>query len=194
MTELWLIRHGQTDWNLERRFQGRSDIPLNETGIKEAHALAATLCGQSFDAIYSSPLQRALQTAQALAEQLNLPIQIDPDLVESAHGDWEGMLFSEIKEHYPALLHARRENPLVSRPPGPAESIPEVAERMAAAANRIAGCHPQQRILVTSHGLALATLICQARGIHLAQVFEHVPPNTQVEIIFWEGTNSPCQQ
>lgn len=192
MTELWLIRHGQTDWNLEKRFQGRSDVPLNDTGRAQAQTLAATLRSETFAAIYSSPLQRALQTAQALAGQLNLPIQIDPGLVESAHGDWEGMLFSEIKEQYPDLLLARRENPLTSHPPGEAESIPQVAARMAAAANRIACCHPQQRILVASHGLALATLICQARGIHLGEVFEHVPLNTQVEKIFWKGTEAPC--
>jgi broad specificity phosphatase PhoE len=191
MTEFWLVRHGQTDWNIERRFQGRTDIPLNETGITQAHTLAQTLTGQTFAAIYSSPLQRALQTAQVLSEHLQLPIQIEPGLVESAHGDWEGMCLEDIKAQYPELIQARRQNPLENRPPGNAESIPEVAARMAAAANSIAQHHPQERVLITSHGLALAALICQARQISLNEIFNLVPSNTQVEKIVWGRMQTP---
>lgn len=187
MTELWLVRHGQTDWNLESRFQGWSDIPLNNTGLTQAQILAESLAGEHFAAIYASPLQRARQTAAALAAPLNLPVQIEPDLVESSHGDWEGMLFEDIKANYPELLAARRQNPLHHRPPGKAETIAEVAARMTRAADKISRRHPEARVLIASHGLSLAALICQARQISLQEVFNHIPRNMQVEKIFWPG-------
>jgi len=187
MTEFWLVRHGQTDWNVGGRWQGKSDTMLNDTGIAQAQALAKILDGQSFAAIYASPLQRAYQTAQVLAEQLHLPVKTDADLVEASHGDWEGMLWTDIKTQFPELLAQRKADPINTRPPGDGETVMEVARRMTAAANRIAERHPSERVLITSHGLALAALICTARNIALTQVFNHIPKNMQVEKITWDN-------
>ncbi len=194
MTELWLVRHGQTDWNVVRRFQGNSDTLLNDTGIAQAQALAATLDGQSFTALYASPLRRAFQTAEVLAERLRLSVQIDKDLVEACHGDWEGMLWTDIKDQYPELLSQRSADPVHTRPPGDGETVAEVAARMTAAATRIAQRHPQEKVLVASHGLSLAALICCARGVSLHEIFDYIPKNTQVEKIHWDAEAVPCTE
>ncbi|MDX9863269.1 MAG: histidine phosphatase family protein [Anaerolineaceae bacterium] len=192
MTELWLVRHGQTDWNVVRRFQGNSDTCLNDTGIAQAQTLAAALDGQSFAALYASPLRRAFQTAEALAERLQLSIQVDEDLVEACHGDWEGMLWSDIKDQYPELMAQRSLDPVNTRPPGDGETVAEVAVRMTAAAARIAQRHPQEKVLIASHGLSLAALICCARGVSLHEIFDYIPKNTQVEKITWDAATAPC--
>lgn len=102
MTWLYLTRHGQTEWNVENRFQGWSDSPLTEKGIRQAKDLAKRLRGISFDAIYSSPAGRALQTAEILRDGRDIEIREHPDLREMGLGDWEGMRSEEIEARFPA--------------------------------------------------------------------------------------------
>jgi broad specificity phosphatase PhoE len=187
MTVLWLIRHGQTDWNVEGRYQGQSDVPLNATGLDQAAALAASLDGQHFDALYSSDLARAYQTAEVIAAHTGLPVQTDPRLREINQGDWQGRTLDEIKGIYNEGTQARRVtiDPVTARAPG-GESVWEVSQRMAQAADDIARRYPAGRVLVVGHGLALATLYCQAENIPLAQVYSRIPENTQSTIIQWE--------
>jgi probable phosphoglycerate mutase len=185
MTELWLVRHGQTDWNLEGRYQGQSDIPLNAAGLEQARQLAERLSVTHFEALYSSDLQRAFQTAAILGERLGLAVQADQRLREIHQGEWQGRLLAEIQQQYAGQLNGVAD-PMHARAPQ-GESVAEVAFRMAAAADDICHTHPQGRLLVVGHGLALATLVCQAGGIPLAQVYEHIPQNTQVEVISWPG-------
>lgn len=178
MTELHLIRHGQTDWNVAGRYQGQADIPLNAIGLAQAQALAQTLSGQHFDALYSSDLQRAYQTAQAIAAVVGLPIHALRGLREIHMGEWEGRLLAEVSQGY-----TQNRSPH-SKPAG-GESVAEVASRLAQAADAISRAHPSGRVLVVSHGLALATLVCQARGIPLEQVYEHIPDNAEPAVIVW---------
>jgi broad specificity phosphatase PhoE len=178
MTELHLIRHGQTDWNLAGRYQGQADIPLTAAGFAQARALAQTLAGQRFDALYSSDLQRAYQTAQAIVAVLDLPIQTLRGLREIHMGAWEGKLLAEVN-------HGYTQNKSPHSKPAGGESVAEVAARLAQAADAICRAHPGGRVLVVSHGLALATLICQARGIPLGQVYEHIPDNAAPAVIAW---------
>lgn len=96
MTRLILVRHGETDWNVEGRYQGHSDVPLNARGRAQAARLAEALRGSDIRAIYSSDLARARETAEALAHATRLAVQHDPRLREIDQGDWEGMLFLEI--------------------------------------------------------------------------------------------------
>ncbi len=186
MTTLWLIRHGQTDWNLEGRYQGQSDVPLNAAGMAQAEAFAASLCGQQFDALYTSDLARALQTAQVIAACTGLPVQADPRLREINQGEWQGRTLDEIKGIYNECAQAKHLaiDPASTRAPG-GESVLEVSQRMAQAANDIARRYPNGRVLVVSHGLALATLYCQAENIPLGQVYSHIAENTQAIKIHW---------
>jgi broad specificity phosphatase PhoE len=184
MTELWLIRHGQTDWNVEGRWQGQSDVLLNSAGLAQARLLAGELVGKHFDAIYSSDLQRARQTADILSARLNLSVQIDPRLREIHQGEWEGKLISEVKQRYVQAFSLRVKDPISARAPG-GESTLEVANRLRQAADDIAHIYPAGRVVVVSHGLALATLICQANKISLAEVYSHIPENAHPTVITW---------
>jgi broad specificity phosphatase PhoE len=143
---LW--RHGQTTWNVERRFQGKTDIPLDETGITQADRAARLLAGLRPTAITASPLQRAAKTAEALAAVTGLPVTYDQDLVERDGGKWEGLDATEIREQYPAE-HA------IWQPPG-GETSDQVAKRVGNALERAIARLPQDGVLVVaSHGAAL---------------------------------------
>ncbi|KAB2339166.1 histidine phosphatase family protein [Actinomadura rudentiformis] len=145
---LVLWRHGQTAWNVERRFQGKTDIPLDETGVEQAHRAARLLAALRPTAILASPLQRAADTAQALADVTGLPVAHDKDLIERDGGQWEGLTAREIRERFPAE-HARWQ------PPG-GETSAQVAKRVGTALERaLDELPPTGLLVVASHGAAL---------------------------------------
>lgn len=183
MTEFWLIRHGQTDWNLAGRFQGHTDIPLNNHGLDQARELAAKLSREKFDAVYSSDLQRAAQTAALVGKAVSLPVTFDTRLREICQGEWEGMSLAEVRQKY-EFDPAAAESSADSRAPG-GESVNEVAARMSAAASDFVRNHPQGKVLIVSHGLAVAALYCAASGIPLSRVHSYIPENATPLIIHW---------
>jgi probable phosphoglycerate mutase len=142
-TTILLVRHGETDWNLERRVQGRTDRPLNETGRRQAIELASELADERVDAVYSSDLVRAHETARILARRKGLDVTVIPDLREKDFGTWEGFTDQEILSRFP---DAR------GRPWGDAESNDDVARRVVGALRRIAESHPGGRVVVVAHG------------------------------------------
>jgi probable phosphoglycerate mutase len=143
VTTFLLVRHGETDWNFERRVQGHADRPLNETGRAQARALADELAGEPIDAVYSSDLVRAHETARIVAERLGLDVIALPDLREKHFGTWEGLTDREILARFP---DARRGHW------GDAETTEDVARRVLGALRRIAQTHPKGRVLVVAHG------------------------------------------
>jgi len=143
MTTILLVRHGETDWNLERRVQGHSDTPLNETGRAQARALADALGGESIDAVYSSDLLRAHETARIVAESRGLDVTAIPDLRERDFGTWEGLTDDEIFTRFPESKSGTW---------GDAETREEMAQRVLAALQRIAASHPDGHVLVVTHG------------------------------------------
>ncbi len=185
MTKLFLIRHGETDWNLEGRYQGQSDILLNANGLLQAEKLAETLRTQHLDAIYSSDLTRARRTAEILARVSESPLHIDPRLREINQGQWEGMLFSEIRERYPELIAQRRTDPLSVTPPG-GESIEQVRERVLEVLEAIATTHPVGEVAIVSHGLALAIIKVHLSELPISSVWEQIPENAQPEMFSTE--------
>lgn len=184
MPTLLLVRHGQTDWNVEGRWQGQADAPMNDKGRAQARALADQLNGWRVDAIWSSDLQRALETAQIIADRQGKPVHADRRLREINLGRWEGMLVTDIKQRYPQEWAERRRDVRNSRAPG-GESVAEVAERVQRAADDVARQWPAGRVLLVSHGVSLAALICQSRGVTLEEVYHYVPDNGDVIEIEW---------
>lgn len=185
MTQLCLIRHGQTDWNLEGRYQGQSDVPLNEKGLAQARSLIQQLDGQPFAAIFSSDLKRARQTAEHIAKHLGLTVQIEPRLREINQGEWEGVLVDEIKARYAEIWSQRTVDPASVRPPG-GETVGEVARRVYAALDDISRLFPTGRVLIVSHGLSIATAVCRERGIPVGQAYTVIPDNVQPVWMEWQ--------
>jgi broad specificity phosphatase PhoE len=181
---LWLIRHGQTDWNLEGRYQGQADPPLNATGRAQARGLLETLSGGPFAAVYSSDLRRARDTAEVVARHVGLLVRVDPRLREVGLGRWEGMLFSDIKVEYAEAWQARQSDPLGARPPG-GEALVEVAARAWAAADDMVAAHPGAEVIVVAHGLTLAAIRVRALGLPLGQAYEQIPENGRPERVAW---------
>lgn len=186
MTILTLVRHGQTDWNLQRRYQGQKDIPLNDEGMRQAKALAVQLAGESFDAIYSSDLQRALQTAQEVHKGRNIDLIKDVRLREICFGEWEGELFQEMFSRYRDRFELSRADPSTIMAPG-GESVAQVAERTSALADEINRLYPSGKVLVVTHGMALATLVCRSSGSSLTTAHNMVPENADPVQIEWRS-------
>jgi glucosyl-3-phosphoglycerate phosphatase len=147
-------RHGQTTYNVEHRFQGQSDVPLNDVGLRQAAEAAPYLAAMRPSAIYSSDLSRASATADALARLTGLPVQLDKDLRERSGGSWEGLTEAEIRERFPV------ERVTWSPPDG--EPALAVADRATAALERIAASTPAgATTVVVSHGAALGMAVAR---------------------------------
>ena len=159
-TKVFLVRHGATSWNKEKRAQGHADIDLNEEGHKQAAAVATELAHIDLDAVYSSDLKRAVDTASAIAAAHGLPVQIDKDFREIDQGEWEGLTTDEIRERWPDLWGPDRH--YNARPGG--ESPQQVRERALAALDRAVEANPNAKIAIISHGGTIRWLSAEALG------------------------------
>jgi broad specificity phosphatase PhoE/ribonuclease HI len=160
-TTTLLLRHGQTPLSAERRFAGRGDIPLTETGRRQAAAAAARLAARGgIDVIVSSPLRRTRRTAEAAAEATGAPIVVDDDLMETDFGKWEGLSFAEAGEEDPDAMRAWLGGADAAPPGG--ESFTAVGRRVLGALDRILAAYPEQTVLIVSHVTPIKTLLCRA--------------------------------
>ena len=192
-TIFWLVRHGQTDWNLEGRYQGQADTPLNPTGMEEAERAARQLENRPFQEVYSSDLQRAKRTAEMIARSRNVPIHIDPRLREISLGEWEGQIFNLIQERYPQEVEERKQNPLTFRAPG-GESVEEIWVRVKQAVKEIADKNSGKEVVLVSHGLVLATLLAYARDHDISQAYKQIPANAVPERLEWPVNGQTSQR
>jgi len=186
MTKLWLVRHGQTDWNLTGRWQGQSlDAPgLNKIGRAQVLLIRKQLKKLNLSAIYSSDLLRARQTAELIAESLGLTVALEPRLREIDLGVWEGMLSEEIATTYSQELAERARDPFHTHAPN-GESPRVVTERVLAAVNEIAERHRDESILIVSHGIALAIMICRTESFRREEIYQHIPDHAQPYQVQW---------
>jgi broad specificity phosphatase PhoE len=171
MTKLYLIRHGQTEWNKKLTFRGRIDIPLNEQGHREAEAIAEALKDKNIDAIYASPLRRSMETAQPTAEFFHLEAVPVQGLIDINYGDWEGLTFSEVRERYKDHYEQWENRPdLVRFPNG--ETLDEVRERSFAAFKDIIAENPGKSILMVPHRVVNKVLLCALLGLGNSHFWE----------------------
>lgn len=165
--QLILIRHGQTDWNKEYRVQGQSNLPLNESGIVQAEAIAQALKDEKVEAIYSSPLSRAFGTAQAVSELHQVEITTITELQEMDVGETDGLYYPDLKTKYPDFFRLWTVDAPQARFPG-GETLPELQERCWGAIQNIITKNHKDTIVVASHFFALLTILCKVLGLRLS--------------------------
>lgn len=162
MLRVLLVRHGETDWNQQMRFQGQTDIQLNARGLAQAEAIASRLRHERLQAIYSSDLQRAMQTAHIIARYHDLSPIPDADLRELSYGVWEGMSREEIlASEWAELFEKYRQDSLRYRPPG-AEYPEQILERSRRVWQRVLQAHEEGTVCLVGHGGSLRALLCVA--------------------------------
>jgi broad specificity phosphatase PhoE len=163
MSTIMLIRHGDTDWNVEEIFRGRADIDLNETGIKQAELLAKYLEEVPLEAVYSSPLKRALKTAEIIANLHGVDVTPSQELMDFDYGDWQGLSNEVVKDKYKNLYEKWLTTPhLVKMPKG--ESLDDVRKRAVSLVNQVTTRH-QGIVALVSHRVILKVIICALLGL-----------------------------
>jgi phosphoserine phosphatase len=164
MHELYLIRHGETEWNRTEVFRGRTDIPLNDRGLLQAQAASAYYASAGIDAIYSSPLQRARQTAREIAAPHGLDVIIDERFTDIHCGLWQGRTLTDVQEHYPDLYKTWEHAPQRMKMPG-GESLQAVRRRSVAALKSVVDGSKPGKIMIISHRVIIKVLILALLGL-----------------------------
>lgn len=185
---VYLIRHGQTAWNAEMRFQGHSDIALSEQGREQARALADRLKKVTFGGVYTSDLERAYETAAIIARPHNLKVQQEPGFREINFGIWEGLTFKEIRAQHARSAAQWWRNPLQTRVPG-GESLGDVVKRSMEALFNICTRHENQNIIIVTHGGVVRSIIASILGMDLNEYWRLKQDNLALNIVYfprWE--------
>jgi broad specificity phosphatase PhoE len=185
-TTLVLVRHGETDWNRENRFQGHADIPLNEAGRAQARDLVLELANESFQAVYSSPLLRAYETAAILAESLELEVERADDLMEVDVGSWSGLTRVEIEARFPQGFRRWLD---YGHGWDDGETYEDMTRRVLTAVLGIATDHPGDTVLVVAHGGPIRALHAVALDMDVAahRRVRPVEPNARLSRVTVEN-------
>ena len=163
MAKLILARHGETMWNVEKVFRGRADIGLDEVGIRQAELLGKYLGNWKLEAIYSSPVERALDTANIVARHQKVSARIAEGLTDFDFGEWQSLSEQQVRRLYPDLFNEWHNNPDKVRMPG-GESLEDVRRRAVEVVNDIVSRH-QGNVLLVSHRVVIKVLICCLLGL-----------------------------
>jgi len=151
MTRFILVRHGQTEWNRLERFRGRADVPLNEVGLAQAEATGRRVAAEWRPAaVYSSPLSRAVKTAEAIARRCDLDVQHHPGLVDIDFGAWQGLTLAEARQNWPDEIDAWYNRPHLASIPG-GEVLDKLRLRALQTVNELADRHPGETIVLVGH-------------------------------------------
>lgn len=186
MTTIYLARHGESDWNVENRFQGHTDRPLTERGLEQARELADILADEPLDAVYASPLLRARATAEVVAARKGLEVISMAALREVDVGSWAGLSRAEVELQFPEGFRS-----WMSGGAGwtDGESYEEMAERVLAALHHIASAHPAGRVLAVSHGGPIRAAHAAAAGmdVYSYRRLHPVEPNARLSAVAVEN-------
>jgi len=177
LTKLLIIRHGRTEWNRVERLRGRADISLDEVGRKQAEAAARRVAEWQLNTVYSSPLRRAMETAQTLAQPSGLEVKKLSEIIDIDYGQWQGLSLEEAAardgELYKKWLHSPHQ---VKFPGG--ESLAEVRDRVVSALERLTAEHNKQTISLVSHKVVCQVMVLSLLGLELSH--------------FWDVTQDIC--
>lgn len=194
VTTLYLVRHGATEGSEVKRYKGSIDVPMSEKGQKQMEQVAKYLnrsyksdtTYNGLNAVYTSPLSRALKSSEIIAKPYNLTPIVITDLRERSFGIWEGMSFNEIREQYPEEFEAWANNPLKYSPVG-GENTLEVRDRVINALEEIINSHNGKIIAIVAHGGVNRIILCHVIGIPLENIFRIEQDNAAINIIeFWD--------
>lgn len=185
-TRIYLLRHGETTWNAERRYQGSLDSPLSATGWQQALRLREALRSAPLVAVYSSPLRRALDTARVIAEPHSLPVTPHEGLHEIRVGEWEGLTVAEIESRYVDALQQWHTTPHLARIPG-GETIEEMRNRAAAALVEIRRRHESGRVAVVAHGGVNKAILLTLLGAPLSAYWRIRQHNGCINVLEYDG-------
>ncbi|MDQ4019585.1 MAG: histidine phosphatase family protein [Actinomycetota bacterium] len=182
MATILLARHGETDWNAERRWQGHTDRPLNERGWAQARALAERLDATRLEAIYSSDLQRAHDTAALVADRQGVELLTMPELREVDVGTWAGLTKADVEREHPEAFERWRAGYAAWED---GETYEQMSERVGAAVLRIADAHPDAPVLIVSHGGCIRAIHAAALGldVHTYRRLRPVEPNARLSAV-----------
>jgi len=184
---LYLIRHGRTRWNREEVFRGTVDVPLDEVGRREAEKVAEALRERGIEVVYSSPLSRAKETAEAIAARCKVPLCIMEELRDLDFGEWQGLSRLEVKERYPELYNLwEREPHRVAFPGG--EDLDAVLRRVARALQKIREAHPNQGVALVSHRVVLKVLTCFLLGLDNSHFWRILHDTAAISCFSFDGT------
>ena len=182
MTSIYLVRHGQTAWNKEEIFRGRTDVPLDETGLKQAELAGQYFKSMEIHAIYSSPLSRAWQTAQKIAQIQNLKVDPLEGILDMSFGDWEGHAHQEIRKMDNETYRQWVESPHLVKLPG-GESLDDVRGRAMAALEEVLRKHSEKTIVLVSHRVVCKVMICAILGLDNSHFWQIAQDTTAINLI-----------
>ncbi len=181
-TSVYLVRHGQTAWNKEEIFRGRTDVPLDETGQKQAALAGQYFREMEIHAIYSSPLARARETAQAIARILNLKVEPLEAMIDMSFGKWEGHAHQEIRKIDSETYRQWVESPHLAKLPG-GESLDDVSTRSMAALEELVRNHVGKNLVLVSHRVICKVLICGILGLDNSHFWQISQDATAINLI-----------
>ncbi len=182
MLRIILLRHGETTWNIEGRYQGQEDTPLSERGIAQGKAAALALKDIHIDRAISSPLSRSYDTCRFAADYHHLPVTKDPRLTEISHGLWEGIHADEIKAKYPKEFHLWHTHPeQVQMPEG--ENLEDVRKRSREAFDEYAAKYDGETILVAAHDAVNKAILCDLLGLDMSHFWQIKQDNACINVV-----------
>jgi len=187
MTRVILIRHGQTAWNKVERIRGQADIPLNEVGLAQAEATALRVLDQwRPEAVYCSPLQRAVQTAQPIVHRLGQQVRPMAGFVDMNFGQWQGLSPQEVEQRWPDSAHAWLEAPHTVAFPG-GETLDKVKLRSMAALYEVIERHPGSEIVVVAHTVVNRVLLCAVLGLDNSNYWRIGQDTCAINVFTWRA-------
>jgi phosphoserine phosphatase len=180
---LIIVRHGESEWNRTHRYQGQIDSALSELGLRQADALAQRLRNEHLDVIFSSPLQRARKTAEAIARfHTGVPFHDDEALLEIHHGDWQGKYVDEITAQFADGLREWQQHPTRSQMPN-GESFTNILKRVLDFKERVLGEYDGRDVLVSTHDVVVKILVADALGMNMDRINRFWITNASISVI-----------